>query len=150
MDSFDKFNDTELPCKDKFYSSLYNENISDEDYNRALLVWRHFNIQNMGEYNDLYLQTDVLLLSDIFENFRNKCMDFYGLDPVYYFTLPNYAWDVMLKMTGVELEPVIDVDMYQMIEKGLRGGMCQVSHKHAVANNKYMDNYNPDNESSFI
>ena len=83
--------------------------------------------KNLGEYHDLHLKTDVLLLADIFENFRDVCMKYYGLDPAYYCTLPNFAFDAMLKMTGVEIDLIYDQEMYEMIEAGLRGGMCMVS-----------------------
>ena len=103
----------------------------------------------MGEYHDLYLQIDVLLLADVFENFRTMCVEYYGLDPAHYYTLPNYAWDAMLKITEVELDQISDRDMYEMIENGLRGGMCQVGHKHVKANNTYMEDYNQDVVSSY-
>jgi len=97
------------------------------------------------------LRTDVLLLTDVFENFRDLCLEYYGLDPAHYFTLPNFAWDAMLLKTGVILEPLTDQTMYEMIEKGLRGGMCQVSHKEAKANNKYMeDEYDENRPSNYI
>ncbi len=83
-----------------------------------------FYIKNMGEYHDLYPKTDVLLLADVFENFRDMCIEYYGLDPAHYYTLPNYAWDVMLKMTDIELEQIHDRDMYEMVERGIRGGVC--------------------------
>ena len=150
MDSWGKFNDSQLPPKDDFYSKLTGTHISDEDYERANNVWNHFNIKNMGEYHDLYLQTDVFLLADVFENFRTMCIDYYGLDPSHYYTLPNSAWDAMLKKTGIVLEHITDLDMYEMLESGLRGGMCQVSHKNVKANNKYLDNYCEDIVSSYI
>ena len=104
----------------------------------------------MGEYHDLYLKTDVLLLTDIFENFRNLCMTYYGLDPAYYMTLQNFAWDAMLKKTNITLDLVHDQDMYEMIEKGKRGGVCQVSSKYAKANNKYMKDYDNNTISSYL
>ena len=104
----------------------------------------------MGEYHDVYLNTDVLLLTDIFENFRNLCMTYYGLDPAYYMTLPNFAWDAMLKKTNITLYLVHDQDMHEMIEKGKRGGVCQVSSTYAKANNKYMKSYNQDIISSCL
>ena len=70
----------------------------------------------MGEYHDLYLKTDVLLLTDVFENVRDMCLSYYGLDPVYYYTLPNFAFDAMLKLTGMEIDLVYDQEMYEMIE----------------------------------
>ena len=150
MDSWDRFTENELPPKEAFYSKLSGSHISDEDYARAKLVWNHFNIKDLGEYHDLYLQTDVLLLADVFENFKAMCVDYYGLDPAHYYTLPNFAWDAMLKKTEVYLEQIHDLDMYEMIENGLRGGMCQVAHKHVKANNQYMVDYNKDIVSSYI
>jgi hypothetical protein len=150
MNSWDKFNETQLPDKKHVYSELTGDHITDNDYDRAQIVWDKFNIKDLGEYHDLYLKTDVLLLTDVFENFRDMCMNYYGLDPAHYYTLPNFAWDAMLLKTDIELEQIHDLDMYEMIEKGKRGGMCQVSHKHAKANNKYMDNYNSDVVSSYI
>ena len=151
MNSFDKFDDEQLPSKDDFYSQLSEEGISVNDYERAKIIWKHFDIKNMGEYHDLYLKTDVLLLTDIFENFRDVCMKYYGLDPAYYYTLPNFAFDAMLKMTGVEIDLIYDQEMYEMIEAGLRGGMCTVSTKKVEANKQYMgEEYDKNKESSYI
>ena len=148
---FNKFNDTELPEKKHFYSRLSEEDISDADYERAKLIWKHFNIKNLGEYHDLYLETDVLLLTDAYENFRKQCLTDYELDPAHYYTLPNFAWDAMLLKTGIELELLHDEELYNMVEKGLRGGMCQVSMRKATANNKYMgDDYDETKPSSYI
>jgi hypothetical protein len=91
------------------------------------MVWDYFGIKNIGEYHDLYLLTDTLLLTDVFENFRKHAMSVYRLDPAYYLTLPNYAWDALKLMTGIKLDLISDIDMYTMIEKQLRGGMVQVS-----------------------
>ena len=151
MNSFDKFGEEQLPAKDKFYSRLSEEDITKEDYEKAKHIWKHFNIKKLGEYHDLYLKTDVLLLTDVFENFRDVCMKDYGLDPAYYYTLPNFAVDAMLKPTGVEIDLVYDKEMYEMIEKGLRGGMTQTTCKKVEANSKYMGNdYNENKESSYI
>ena len=99
----------------------------------------------------MYLRTDVLLLTDVIENFRDLCLEYYGLDPAHYFTLPNFAWDAMHLKTGVTIDPLTDKEMYEMIEKGLRGGMCQVSHKEAKANNKYMgDDYDKEKPTNYI
>ena len=78
-------------------------------------------LNNMGEYHDLYLASDVLLLADVFENFRKTCLEYYELDPCHYFTSPGLSWDAMLKMTDIKLELMTDIDMFQFIEKGLRG-----------------------------
>ena len=91
MDSFDKFNKTELPTKEEFFSVLNNEHITDEQYEHAQNVWKTFGLNNMGQYNDLYLKSDILLLADIFENFRKICLQYYKLDPCHYFTSPGLS-----------------------------------------------------------
>ena len=113
-------------------------------------VWDVFEIKNRGEYHDLYVQSDTLLLADVFENFRNKCLEIYELDPIYFVSAPRLAWQACLKKTGVKLELITDYDMILMIEKGIRGGICQATHRYAKANNKYMKNYDKNNESSYI
>ena len=151
FDDFERFKKRALPPKEAFYSKLSEEHVSDTDYERALKVWKHFGIRTLGQYHDLYLRTDVLLLTDVFENFRDLCMEYYGLDPAHYYTLPNFAWDAMLLKTGVEIEQLHDQEMFEMVEKGMRGGMCQVSHKLAVANNKYMgEAYDENKPSNYI
>ena len=151
MNSFDKFNDEQLPSKEQFYSRLNEEDITLDDYKKAKQIWKHFGIKSMGEYHDLYLKTDVLLLTDVFENFRDMCLSYYGLDPVYYYTLPNFAFDAMLKLTGIEIDLVYNQEMYEMKEAGLRGGMTQTTRKKVEANNKYMgDDYDKQKESSYI
>ena len=127
MDNPEKFKETQLPPKEEFYNDLSEKEISKKDYEKAQLIWKHFNIQNMGEYHDLYMLTDVLLLADVFENFRKEAMTYYKLDPAHYYTLPGYAWDAMLLMTDIKLDLLSDMDMYLMVEKGNRGGMTQVS-----------------------
>ena len=151
MNAFDKFNDEQLPSKEQFYSRLTEEGITNDDYTKAKQIWKHFDIKNMGEYHDLYLKTDVLLLTDVFENFRDMCLSYYGLDPVYYYTLPNFAFDAMFKLTGIEIDLVYNQEMYEMIEAGLRGGMTQTTCKKVEANNKYMgSDYDSSKESSYI
>ena len=150
MDNWGKFDETTFPPKKAFYSNLNLENISDEDYAHAQKVWKVFEIKHLGEYHNLYAQTDTLLLADVFENFRNKCIEIYGLDPVYFVSAPGLAWQACLKKTGVKLELITDYDMILMIEKGIRGGICQATHRYAKANNKYMKNYDKNNESSYI
>ena len=150
MDSFSKFNDRELPKREDFYSLLRGENISEDDYSHAQNVWNTFNLQNMGEYHDLYLKTDILLLTDVFENFRKTCLTYYKLDPLHYISSPGLAWDAMLKMTGINLELITDIDMQLFIEKGLRGGTSYIAHRHAEANNKYMRNFDIDKLISFL
>ncbi|XP_078350639.1 uncharacterized protein LOC144635401 [Oculina patagonica] len=149
MDSFDKFN-AELPTKEEFYSILNNEHISDKDYKHAENVWKTFKIKNMGEYHDLYLKSDLLLLADVFESFRKTCLEYYKLDPCHYFTSPGLSWDAMLKMTDIKLELMTDVDMYQFIEKGMRGGISYIAHRYGKANNKYMKKYDEKAPSKYI
>ena len=150
MDSFEKFKDTKLPSKEEFYSILNDEHVSDENYKHAQKVWKQFKMKNMCDYHDLYLKTDTLLLADVCENFRGACKQYYKLDPCHYFTSPGLAWDAMLKMTGVKLELISDVDMFQFIEKGLRGGISNITHRHGVANNKYMSSYDEKSASKYI
>ena len=106
--------------------------------------------KNMGEYHDLYLQSDVLLLTDVFENFKNTCMQYYGLDPCHYFTSPGLSWEAMLKMTNVKLELMTDINMYRFIEKGMRGGVSYIANRYGKANNKYMKEYNENEPSKYL
>ena len=138
MDSLERFKENKPPPKEAFYSRLTREGISDEDYERVKKVWKVFGMKTLQDYHDLYNVTDVLLLADVFENFRNICMENYKLDPAHYFTAPGLAWDACLKITGVELELLSDIDMLLMIEKGIRGGVSMISNRHGKANNKYM------------
>ena len=149
MDSFDKFNE-QLPVKEDFFSILNNEHITDKDYNHALDVWKTSSILNMGDYHNLYLRSDILLLADVFENFRKTCLEYYKLDPCHYFTSPGLSWDAMLKMTNIKLELMTDVDMFQFIEKGLRGGISYIANRYGKANNKYMKEYDEKAPSKYI
>ena len=142
-DSFGTSGDQQLPPKDEFDSILTDEGISDGQYQHAQNVWNTFDMRTMGEYHDLYLKSDILLLVDVFENFRKTCLQYYKLDPCHYFTSPGLSWDAMLKMTGIKLELITDADMFHFIEKGLRGGISYIAHRHGKANNKYMSGYNP-------
>ena len=138
VSSIEKLNETQLPPKQKLYSKLYDEDITDEDYQHANKVWKTFKCQTIKDYHDLYLKSDVLLLADVFENFRSTCLKHYNLDPAHYFTSPGLAWDACLKETGQELELLHDYGMLMMFEKGIRGGMTHISKRYAEANNKYM------------
>ena len=149
MDDWDKFNEEKLPNKSDFYSSLNMEDISEIDYRHALKVFNKFNIKNLGEYHDLYVQSDTILLADVFESFRNLCLNTYELDPANFFSLQGLAWHACLKKTGVKLELISDIDMLLMIEKGIRGGICQSIFRHAKANDKYMIDYDEKKVSSF-
>ncbi|XP_068720593.1 uncharacterized protein [Montipora capricornis] len=149
MDSFDKFNE-KLPPKEEFYSILNDEHITDDLYKHAQNVWNTFNLKNMGEYHDLYLKSDILLLADVFENFRKTCLQYYKLDPCHYFTSPGLSWDAMLKMTDIKLELMTDIDMFQFIEKGMRGGISYIANRYGKSNNKYMKTYDEKAPSKYI
>jgi len=150
MDSFSKFEETELPNKKEFFNELNNTNISELEYQHARKVWDALEIKNLGEYHDLYLKTDVLLLADVFENFRDECLKNYGLDPCHYFTSPGVSWDAALKKTKVKLDLITDIDQQLLFEKGFRGGISYIAHRYAKANNKYLPNYNPEIEDSYL
>ena len=138
MDSTEKFNDTKPPPQEVFYSKLSGRGITEKNYKHVLNVWNSFNMKTFKDYHKLYNETDVLLLADVFENFRDLCLKIYGLDPVYYFTAPGLAWDACLKMTNINLELLSDPDMLLMFEKGIRGGISIISNRYGEANNKYM------------
>ena len=123
MNTPEKLKATELPPKETFYSRLNDEGISDEDYEHARKVWKTFGMKNLEDYHILYNQVDVLLLADVFENFRDVCIKNYKVDPAHYYTAPGLSWDAALKATKVELELLSDMDMLLMVEKGIRGGV---------------------------
>jgi hypothetical protein len=150
LDGWDKFDCTELPPKEAFYSQIRQSHISDAEYNRAQTVWKKHNIKNMGEYHDLYLKNDVMLLADVFEMFRDTSMKNYGLDPANYFTSPGMSWDALLKKTGVELELLTDIDQHLFIERGIRGGISMVSKRYAKANNPECPDYDSTKPNSSI
>ena len=109
-----------------------------------------FNCKTFRGYHDIYNVSDVLMLTDVFENFRDVCIEHYGLDPAWCFTSPGLAWDAALKKTKIRLELLSDYDMILMINKGIRGGISMISNRYATANNKYMDSFDPSKESTYI
>ncbi|KYQ47211.1 hypothetical protein ALC60_13768, partial [Trachymyrmex zeteki] len=131
IDYSEKVNELYLPPRESFYSSLRDNTVSESDYAHAVNVWQRLSVQTLGEYSDLYLKTDVLLLADVFENFRDSCVASYELDPAYYYTLPGFTWDAMLKYTGVKFELLTDIDMVMFVESGIRGGLSQCSNRYA-------------------
>ena len=150
FDNFNKLSADHLPPKESFHSILNDSGISEEDYKHAQNVWDVFDMKIMRDYHDLYLKSDVLLLSDVFENFRDVCLKNYSLDPAFYYTAPGLAWDACLKITKVRLELLKDYEMLMMIEKGIRGGVSMISTRYGKANNPYMKDYDPDQPTKFI
>ena len=150
MDSIEKLKDTKPPPPQAFYSKLTGKGINNYNYNHVLNVWKTWKMKTLKEYLELYNISDVLLLADVFENFRDICLKNYGLDPVYYYTAPGLAWDACLKITGVNLELLSDVDKLLMIEKGIRGGISIISNRYGKANNKYMKDFNKKEPSKYL
>ena len=149
MDNWERFDESSLPDKESLYSSLNMENIDDIDYRHGNNVFKKFKLKNLGEYHNLYVQSDTLLLADVFENFRNMCIKVYELDPAHFLSLPRLARQACLKKTNVKLELLTDYDMLLMVKEGIRGGICHSIHRYAKANNRYMKNYNKNKESSY-
>ena len=135
---------------DHFTNDLTGDKITDKEFKFFQEICEELKIKDLGEYHDLYLKTDVLLLCDVFENFRKTCLEYYGLDPAHYYTAPGLSWDACLKMTGVKLELLTDSDMHLFVEKGLRGGVSIITHRKGTANNKYMTNYDKNKSSQYI
>ena len=151
MSSFRKFHVDPNKLETRhFKNDLTGEDISDVDFKFYQEVCDKFNIKNLGEYHDLYLKSDVLLLADIFENFGKTCMEYYKLDPCHYISAPGLSWNACLKMTKIELELISDMDMHLFVEKGLRGGVSVITHRKGVANNKYMKSYDKKKPSTFV
>lgn len=151
VDSYERLKDTSLPSIDHFYNELNEANISRKEYKFACQIWEQFQLKTLGEYSDLYLKTDVLLLADVFENFRDTCHTIYKLDPAHYYTSPGLSFDAMLKYTSVQIELLTDVEMLLFVERGIRGGISQCSKRHIKANNKYMNaDYRPEEKSRYL
>ena len=146
IDSVERFKENKLPDISKFYSTLKQEGISEEEYKHAQNVWNTYNCNTLKDYHNLYLKTDVLLLADAFEQFRDFFLQHHQIDPCYCFSAPGLTWQCGLKYTGIELELLTDYDMLQMFEKGIRGGFSGVlGSRHVKAYNKYTPNYRDGN-----
>ena len=148
--SWERFNKTSLPDKKAFYSNLNIEDVTDIDHRHAKIVFKSLNNKNLGDYHDLYVKSDTLLLADVFENSRNMCIKVYELEPAHFLSAPGLAWEACLKKTEVKLELLTDADLLLMVEKGIKGGICHTIHRYAKANNKYMKNYDENKEPSFL
>lgn len=150
MSSWECYEEKKLPPIENFYSNLTNESINESEYKHAENVWNYFKIKNLGEYTDLYVKSDVLLLADIFEKFRKTCKNNYCLDPAFYLTAPSLSFDAMLLQTKVKLELISDFEIVRLIQKGIRGGICLCPTRYAVSNNKYQSDYNPNELDNFL
>ena len=151
MSSWDHFEKMQLPPIEAFYSKLNMSSISSDDYQHAQRVWKEFRIHNLGDYHDLYLRTDVVLLANVYETFREMCLEHYKLNPVHFYTSPGLAWKACLKCTGIRLKLLTDPNMLLMFERGIRGGITQAVHKYAAANNPYMgDKFDPNEDTIYL
>ena len=134
MQEMGKYAEYKISCLAKTLSF----NLTNEDFKHAQNVWSIFDMTNIKNYPDLYLKTDVLRLTDCFNNFRRKCLDFYQLDPVHFDTTPGLSWNAALKMTKVSLELLTYYSMHLMVEKGVRGGVSTIITRYAKTNNKHI------------
>lgn len=134
FNSWERFDEHQLPAKEQFYSTLTESHISDNDYHRAQEVFNRMEMSSLREYHDFYLRCDVLLLADVFETFRDMCKKNYDLDPAHFYTAPGLSWQAALKMTGVRLELLTDIDQHLFIESGIRGGVSIICHRYAKSN----------------
>ncbi|KAL5249225.1 hypothetical protein ACHWQZ_G018174 [Mnemiopsis leidyi] len=149
IDEAAKF-DEDLPPQHCFYNDMADEALSDEDYALVQGIWTTFDLQCLGDLHDLYVTTDVLLLADVLEKYRKMCWDRMGLEALCYVSLPSLTFDACLKLTKTKLEIVKDIDMLQMIELGIRGGISVISHRHAKANNPEIPNFDPSLPESYL
>ena len=151
MTDWDKFKETKLPPREAFYSKLNMSDVGNEDYEHANRVWKEFRLKDLGEYHDLYIKPDVILLANIFEAFRKVYLKNYGLNPAHFYTASRFAWKACLKKTRVRLELLLDPDMLLMFERGIRGGITQSINRWAKANNPYMGpEFVPDKPTRYL
>ena len=151
MSSWDRFEETQLPPIEAFYSKLNMSSISSDDYKHAQRVWEEFGIRNLGDYHDLYVRTDVAPLANMYEAFRETCLEHYKLDPAHFYTSPGLAWKACLKRTRIRLKLLTDPNMLLMFERGIRGGITQAVRKYAAANNPYMgDKFDPNEDTTYL
>jgi len=145
-----KFGETQLPPIQDFYNSLKDEPLSVQDYQRAQDIWSFFKISNLQQYHDHYLLSDILLLADVFEHFRQDVLEKHGLDCLHYLTLPSLSWSMALKHTGIELDLITDPEMYLMLENSIRGGISTITNRYAKANNPLVEGYDLSKPTTYI
>jgi len=140
-----------LPPREAFSSKLKEEELSEEDYLHAENVWDQLTTKTFGHYHAVYQMTDVYLLAEVFENFRNLCLEKYRLDPCYYLSTPGFSWGAAMRFTEVELELFTHVNKHNFIMSGIRGGLSYIARRHSVANNKYIpDTFDPSRPSTYL
>ena len=151
MDNVEKLNHQGLPPKNDFYSMLSKETITETNYNHAKNVYEKLNCKSFRDYHMTYLKCDVLLLADVFENFRKTCINYYRLDPANYISAPSLAWDAMLMKTNIELEQIYDQKILDIVERHKKGGLCFVgSKRHVKANNHYLDDFDVSKPENYL
>ena len=150
MDNWEKFNGISLPEREAFYSHLNIKDITDSDYMHAKRICNDFGIKKLGDYHNLYVQSDILLLADAFENFQNMCLEIYEFDPAKFLSAPGFTWQVALKKTKVKLDLLTNIDMLLMVKKGVGWGTCHFIFRYAKASNKHTKNCNKNKESSYL
>ena len=139
MDSWERFDETSLPDKKAFYSELHLEDITDKDYAHAQKVFEEFKLKNLGDYHELYVQSDTLMLAMCLKTLV-KCIEINELDPAHFLSVPRLAWQACLKKIRIKLELLTDIDILLMVENGIRGGICHAIHRYTKENNKYVNN----------
>ena len=149
MGDWEKLNETLHETED-FYSHLNVEDITDADYAHTKSFCKDFEIKNLGEYHDLCVLSDTLLLADGFENFRHMCINIYELDLVKFLSASRLAWQAALKKTEAKLDLLTDIDVLLMSEKGIRARICNALYQYAKANNNNMKDYDKNKESSYL
>ena len=150
IDSFELFQEPQLPPKEAFYSSLIEEDISEIDYTHAQSVFNHFDITDLKDYHNFYLLTDMLLLADVFENFRDVFLQYCRLGSVHNYTSPGLSLQAALKIMDMELDLLTDIDQHLFIKEGIRGRVPMISYRYARANAPGMKNYDARKHNSYI
>ena len=149
LSSLDKLNETVIPPKASFFSTLQQRGLTDEEYNHVREVWDKSSCSTLGEYVNLYLQLDVGLLADIYLNWRKTLLEVFKLDSLYFLTLASYAIEAFYFQSRVVLDCISDPDLYQVINRNIRGGFCSVGKRHVIANNRHTNaNFNPAKDAS--
>ena len=150
MDSFERFQEPQLPPKEVFYSSLMEEDISEIDNTNAERVFNHFGMTDLEDYHNFYLLTGVLLLANVLENFKDVCLQYYGLDLAYNYTSPGLSRQAVLKMMDVELDLLTNIDQHLFIKDVISGGVEMISHQYTPASALWMENYDASKRNRYI